>query len=260
MGPMGAGKTLISKELAKKIGYNYLSIDEFKNYIIYPEATSNKSEFISYLRKNLSYITYNFDNIKNIKFSYKNNGYDNPFPDNLSIMIEQAYDLDIMLTVIINEINCSKKEVLPFVIDATPLVGLNIDCSKIQTSLSDDELIDICGYTRDSLNKDISENLSDIGYRVLLVPENDYDKVAYSTLKNAGNQVVLKNLNTMYDYATIVTSVDDVFNELDNKVFKEERNKEDLSIKQKLLNRGTLNNTVEQIANFINDLNEYKEK
>jgi len=268
MGPMAVGKSLISSKLAKKLGYTYFSLDKCLQYITRlskdPEnddEVSFRFQFADYLdtfyRMYSEYDKVLFNNSIFQNFNILNSKkYE--IPEEISMMVEQAYNLRILQTAVRAILRESFKETVPLIIDANVLIGLNVDCTKFE-DIYDETLIKNFGFTRESLNEYINEQIMSFGERILLLPGKDYEKVAASCINNSGNQIVLKNLENMQEVATIVTTVDGVFTDLDNSMFKQDRRNVPISSKKKLLDNSSLNNVVEQLINMMDEKRKYKE-
>jgi len=268
MGPMAVGKSLISSKLAKKLGYTYFSLDKCLQYITRlskdPEnddEVSFRFQFADYLdtfyRMYSEYDKVLFNNSIFQNFNILNSKkYE--IPEEISMMVEQAYNLRILQTAVRAILRESFKETVPLIIDANVLIGLNVDCTKFE-DIYDETLIKNFGFTRESLNEYINEQIMSFGERILLLPGKDYEKVAASCINNSGNQIVLKNLENMQEVATIVTTVDGVFTDLDNSMFKQDRRNVPISSKKKLLDNSSLNNVVEHLINMMDEKRKYKE-
>jgi len=268
MGPMAVGKSLISSKLAEKLGYTYFSLDKCLQYITRlskdPEnddEVSFRFQFADYLdtfyRMYSEYDKVLFNNSIFQNFNILNSKkYE--IPEEISMMVEQAYNLRILQTAVRAILRESFKETVPLIIDANVLIGLNVDCTKFE-DIYDETLIKNFGFTRESLNEYINEQIMSFGERILLLPGKDYEKVAASCINNSGNQIVLKNLENMQEVATIVTTVDGVFTDLDNSMFKQDRRNVPISSKKKLLDNSSLNNVVEQLINMMDEKRKYKE-
>ncbi len=268
MGPMAVGKSLISSKLAEKLGYTYFSLDKCLQYITRlskdPEnddEVSFRFQFADYLdtfyRMYSEYDKVLFNNSIFQNFNILNSKkYE--IPEEISMMVEQAYNLRILQTAVRAILRESFKETVPLIIDANVLIGLNVDCTKFE-DIYDETLIKNFGFTRESLNEYINEQIMSFGERILLLPGKDYEKVAASCINNSGNQIVLKNLENMQEVATIVTTVDGVFTDLDNSMFKQDRRNVPISSKKKLLDNSSLNNVVEHLINMMDEKRKYKE-
>lgn len=269
MGPMAVGKTLVSRKLAEKLGYTYFSLDHCLQYIARlskePESqyeVTFRNYFAEYLdtfykvHNEYDRALFNKDLMSHFNFAKSK---DNDIPETLSMMIEQAYNLRILQIAVKCIMRNTFEDSIPLVIDAGVLTGLNIDCTQIQEGISDENLERNFGFTRKSLNEFIQEQLMLIGERVLLVPGSDYEKVAASCINNPGNQVVLQNLEGMHDIATIVSTVDGVFYNLDNSMFKKDRREVPLAEKQSKINQSALDNIVDQIAELLEQKKPKKE-
>ena len=201
MGPMAVGKSLISSKLAEKLGYTYFSLDKCLQYITRlskdPEnddEVSFRFQFADYLdtfyRMYSEYDKVLFNNSIFQNFNILNSKkYE--IPEEISMMVEQAYNLRILQTAVRAILRESFKETVPLIIDANVLIGLNVDCTKFE-DIYDETLIKNFGFTRESLNEYINEQIMSFGERILLLPGKDYEKVAASCINNSGNQIVLK--------------------------------------------------------------------
>ena len=110
MGPMAVGKSLISSKLAEKLGYTYFSLDKCLQYITRlskdPEnddEVSFRFQFADYLdtfyRMYSEYDKVLFNNSIFQNFNILNSKkYE--IPEEISMMVEQAYNLRILQTAV----------------------------------------------------------------------------------------------------------------------------------------------------------------
>ena len=115
-------------------------------------------------------------------------------------------------------------------------------------------------------NLDIEEALnahheifSTFGQKVFLHPGQDYHE--RQTSEYSGNNFLLENLDGFYDYADLMISVNGLFNNTDDPVFKRGRYYIDVNgiqTKAKLLNKSEVSSICEQILEDLENLKAYQ--
>lgn len=293
IGPSCVGKTLISEELSSRTQMPVFSVDDILFFLaeMRNNGLKNTNAGRAKYKRLQQHFAYSYKPIKITRHDKEKTAFLNESIDNL-IEKYQAYDeyfdlkqykrfyedywevgtalaeTDISDEFIVFISQAYTTALIQDIIDSldTPAI---IDVSApdgwytqdYKPNKHDQQILDRIGYKfeiEESL-KSHHQIFSNFGQKVFLFPGEDYKE--RKTTEYEGNNLLVDNLDKFYNYADLMISVNGLFNEPDNPVFKRGRYYIDVNgiqTKNKLLNRSEVSSICEQIIDGLADLKAYQ--
>lgn len=293
IGPSCVGKTLISEELSSRTQMPVFSVDDILFFLAEMRNNGLKNTPMGRARykKLQQHFAYSFKPIKITRHDKEKTTYLNESIDNLikkyqaydeyfdlrrykkmyenywetcstlaetdisnefAVYISQAFTTSIMLDIISN-LEC------PAIIDVSAPDGwFSLDYVPNE---KDAQILKRLGYDFD-FEETLAvhhEIFTRFGQKVFLQPGLDYHQ--RKTTEYEGNDVLVENLDRFHNYADLMISVNSLFYDTNNPVFKRGRYYIDVDgnqTKNKLLNRSEISSICEQIIDGLADLKAYQ--
>ena len=287
IGPTCVGKSLLSKELGKRLNMPVVSLDDLVLFIEYEIkgilTTSKKSqkEFVKYCLNTIKKDKVLKHNLKNDELADKQIKIINEFVDDYNGYVEMFKSLkpfhDLIKNFLFTLNWCGEdeeyiviysavttlliKKVLsklkgPIIVDAPAMFGWKLDSKKINREYGDYLQNNGFSVTLKELNNMQVEMLQKSN-TVLLEPGLDYP--LRNVAKNSKvNKILLSGMDNYYKFADVSITTNGMFNHPENKYFKKRSffDAKEYDVKEKLKNNGNIANICDEIIAMLNDLNQ----
>lgn len=293
IGPSCVGKTLLSEELSIRTQMPVFSVDDILFFLaeMKNNGLKNTQRGMAKYKKTQQYYAFNYKPIKiskndQTKVDYLNTSIDNliekfqaydeyfdlkkykrfyndycescsalleaGISDEFALFLSQTFTTSFLQD-IISDLPC------PAIIDVSAADGwFNFN---YKPKKSDNEILSMLGYEFDfeSAAKAHHEIFSQFGQKVFLCPGEDYKYRQSSDFTQ--NYILAQNLDRYTKYADLIVSVNGLFYQPDDPVFKKNRYYIDVDgnkTKDKLKNKSEVSSICEQILTGLEELKSYQ--